>query len=341
MKLFDTVYLRLTGWYVLIIMGISIIFSLWVYNQARNELLFGLTRAVPAHSQVIEGEAGVQITGPFNTAFDIDVNDSLEASRRRLIVRLVGLNVAVLVVGAVGSYWLARRTMKPIEDSVEAQHRFTADASHELRTPLAAMKTEIEVGLRDKNLSKAEAVTLLKSNLEEIDRLGNLADGLLALTQHDSTSEPVPTSLEEVAAKVAKRLHSLAEAKHIELKRDLKPVIVSTDEASVDKIIGILLDNAIKYSPEKTKVTIATYQKDGHGYAVITDEGVGIKATELPHIFDRFYRADSSRSKSHVAGHGLGLSIARQLAEQLNGSVMAASKPGKGSTFTLKIPIAP
>lgn len=327
MRLFDSAYIRLTAWYVAIIMAISLLFSFWVYNQSQHELQFGLDRVVRI------GPFGEVSGGAVRTIID----EHLDYSRRRLIVRLVSFNLIILAVGAAGSYWLAKRTMKPIEEAVEAQHRFTADASHELRTPLSAMKSEIEVGLRDKKLTKEEAISLLQSNLEEVDRLGSLAEGLLALTQTDSAPALVPVSLEDVAAKVAKRLQPLADAKSIEVKRQLEPVIVSAEELAVDKIIGILLDNAIKYSPEKTTITIRTYQEDGHGYLEVKDQGIGIKATELPHIFDRFYRADSSRSKTRVAGHGLGLSIAQRLAENLNGQIEVTSTPAKGSIFMLTL----
>ncbi len=327
-KLFDTAYLKLTAWYVAIIMAISLMFSIWVYSQARHELQFGLNRVI--HIGPIENLPDDEY-GQF-------IQDRLEDSRNRLIVRLISLNLIVLAVGAAASYLLARRTMRPIEESVEAQHRFTADASHELRTPLAAMKAEIEVGLRDKKLTKDEAVALLKSNLEEIDHLGGLAEGLLALTQIDNAFAPVPISLEEAVSKVAKRLEPLAALKKVGIKRELEPVIVQGDEAALDKIIGILLDNAIKYSPANSKISLRTRQKDGRGYLEVKDQGIGIKATELPHIFDRFYRADSSRSKTHVPGHGLGLSIAQKLAENLNGKIEAASTPGKGSKFTVILP---
>jgi signal transduction histidine kinase len=326
MKLFDTAYLKLTAWYVVIIMTISLMFSVWVYSQARHELQFGLSRVI--HIGPIENLPDDEF-GQF-------VQERLADSRQRLIVRLVSLNLIVLAVGAAASYWLARRTMQPIEEAVEAQHRFTADASHELRTPLAAMKAEIEVGLRDKNITKQEAVELLQSNLEEVDRLGGLAEGLLTLTQTDNNPVLAPVSLEEVASKVAKRLEPLAEAKKITIKRQLQPVIVSAEELAVDKIISILLDNAIKYSPKNTQITVRTYQKDGHGYLEVKDQGIGIKATELPHIFDRFYRADTSRTKQQVPGHGLGLSIAQKLAENLNGQIKATSSPGEGSRFTIK-----
>ena len=329
MKLFDAAYLKLTAWYVAIIMSISLLFSFWVYNQANSELRFGLNRIFHV------GSLQEAVEGSFQAAID----DRLEDSRQRLIVRLVSMNLIVFAVGAGGSYWLARRTMKPIEESVEAQNRFTADASHELRTPLAAMKTEIEVGLRDKKLTKEEAIQLLQSNLEEVDRLGSLAEGLLTLTQSDRSPTFAPVSLEETAAGVSKRFQSLADAKKINIKRHLEPVIVSAEERGIDKIVGILLDNAIKYSPEKTEITVRTYQKDGYGYLEVKDQGIGIKATELSHIFERFYRADTSRSKSQVSGHGLGLSIARKLAEELGGDIQAVSTPGKGSRFTLRLSI--
>lgn len=327
MKIFDAAYLRLTAWYVLIIMVISLLFSFWVYNQARHELQFGFNKIV--HLDAIEALDGF-------TYRDF-IQDQLEASRRRLILRLVSFNLVVLAVGAVGSYWLARRTMQPVEEAVEAQHRFTADASHELRTPLAAMKAEIEVGLRDKKLTKDEAVHLLQSNMEEIDRLGNLAEGLLALSQTDITDMLQPLSLEEVVGKVVRRLRPLADAKKITIKPHLRPAIVLGEEQAIDKIVSILLDNAIKYSGENTTIDIKTNQREGYGILEVTDQGIGIKATELPHIFDRFYRADSSRSKTHVAGHGLGLSIAQKLAENLNARITVSSSPAKGSTFTLRV----
>lgn len=329
LRLFDAVYVRMTLWYVAIIMTISLVFSFWVYTQASNELRSGLKRTFQVEPLISQGP----------TSFGAVIEERLDDSRSRLLGNLVLLNTFVLVAGAAASYWLARRTMQPVEEAVEAQERFTADASHELRTPLAAMKTEIEVGLRDKALSKSDAVALLKSNLEEVDRLGNLAEGLLTLTQNDSTLTAKPVALEDTAGKAAKRLQPLADAKKVAVKRELVPVVITGDETAVDKIVSILLDNAIKYSLENTTVSLATSQKNGHGYVEVRDEGVGIKASELPHIFDRFYRADSSRSKTHVAGHGLGLSIAQRLAEQMGGKITASSAPGKGSVFYLKLPM--
>lgn len=321
--LFDAAYLRLTAWYVAIIMAISLAFSIWVYNQAANELRFGLQQS----DSII-----------FRTPAQAYIEERLDVTRQRLIGNLVLLNVVVLIAGAGASYLLARRTMQPIVDALDAQERFTADASHELRTPLAAMKTEIEVGLRDGKITKDEAIELLKSNLEEVDRLGSLAEGLLTLTQTgDAPLELKPVSLEEVVGAMVKRMQPLADAKKVTIKKDLQPVIVQANEPALEKIIGILLDNAIKYSPEKSVVTVKTYPKDGHSVLEVQDRGVGIKATELPHIFDRFYRADTSRTKQAISGHGLGLSIAQKLATQMQTKITANSTTGKGSVFKLRL----
>jgi two-component system, OmpR family, sensor histidine kinase CiaH len=321
--LFDVAYLRLTAWYVAIIMAISLAFSVWVYNQAANELRFGLQQS----DSII-----------FRTPAQAYIEERLDVTRQRLIGNLVLLNVVVLIAGAGASYLLARRTMQPIVDAVDAQERFTADASHELRTPLAAMKSEIEVGLRDGKITKDEAVELLKSNLEEVDRLGSLAEGLLTLTQTSDTSLDLKSvSLEDVAGDVVKRLQPLADVKKVTIKKDLQPVIAQANEPALEKIIGILIDNAIKYSPEKSTVTVKTYSRDSHAVIEVSDQGIGIKATELPHIFDRFYRADTSRTKQTVTGHGLGLSIAQKLATQMNTKITAKSTPNQGSVFSITI----
>lgn len=332
--LFDAAYLRLTAWYVAIIMIISMLFSFWVYTLAQHELRSSLE---DQNSELAELQReGVTLPDLVAEYIRIDTEKRLSESRQRLISQIVLFNIGVLVAGAAASYALARRTMRPIEEAVEAQERFTADASHELRTPLAAMKSEIEVGLRDKSLSKSDTVELLKSNLEEVEHMGNLAEGLLTLTQ-DTVLDIKPVDLDEIVAKIAKRLKPLADAKNIEIKRELKPAKVQADEAALEKIAGILLDNAVKYSGQKTVVTVKTYQKDGRGVLEVQDQGVGIKATELPHIFDRFYRADTSRTKQHVNGHGLGLSIAKKLADQLDAKLEATSTPNKGSVFTFVV----
>lgn len=329
--MFNAAYLRLTAWYVAIIMAISILFSAWIYNEATHELRSGLQRQGVVMEEPIFGADKLQI---IQTLAD----EQLEVSRARLLTNLVYLNILVLGVGAIASYLLAKRTMRPIEAALEAQNRFTADASHELRTPLTAMKTEIEVALRDASLSKQEARELLESNLEEIDRLSSLSEALLTLARDDEPPALKPVALDQLAGLSCKRLNSLAAAKQITVTCNLEPVTVVGDKISLEKIVGILLDNAIKYSPAKTTIAVSSSKKGTAGFLTIADQGLGIKASDQAHIFERFYRADTSRSKEKIAGHGLGLSIAKKLIESMHGEIQVTSQAGKGSTFTVKLP---
>lgn len=326
-------YIRLTVWYVAILMALSLAFSVWVYNETMMELKAGFNGPVVTKLQDRFGPL------PYDVWLQV-VEKQYAVSQQRLVGQLALLNVGVLVIGAAASYWLARRTMRPIEESLEAQNRFTADASHELRTPLAAMKTEIEVSLRDPNLSKEEMRELLQSNLEEIDRLSELAQGLLTLARQTDKPELVALPVKPVIIEAIKRYKPLADAKHIEIKKEFNEIKVMADKKNLALLIGILLDNAIKYSPETTSITIRTERKDGHGLITVTDQGPGISAEDLPHIFERFFRADNSRTKEQVAGNGLGLSIAQKTAAVLGGNITAKSEQGQGSSFIIRLPIA-
>lgn len=332
--MFQSAYLRLTTWYVLIIMTISFLFSVWVYTEATRELRIGYNR----QQAVLQEPLFIEVP-TVRTVVGGRLEDQLRESIRRIQMNLLYFNVLVLGAGAVASYLLAKRTMRPIQEAMDAQNRFTADASHELRTPLAAMKTEIEVALRDKDLPRKEVEELLTSNLEEIDRLTRLSEGLLALTRED-VGALSPVQLDVVVGEVVARLRPLAEAKHIAISSDVPQITVQASPAAVDKIIGILLDNAIKYSPEKSAIKLHATQRDGNARLHVTDQGYGIKSTDLRHIFERFYRADTARSKQQIEGHGLGLSIAQQLAAAMDGTISVKSTPGKGSTFILRLPKA-
>jgi two-component system, OmpR family, sensor histidine kinase CiaH len=327
-------YVRLTIWYVAILMGLSLAFSVWVYNETMAELKAGFTGPVVERLQnrygPLPAEVWVQV-----------IEKQFEVSRQRVIGQLIVLNVGVLVVGAGASYWLARRTMRPIEEAFEAQNRFTADASHELRTPLSAMKTEIEVSLRDPNLDKQEMRELLRSNLEEIDRLSELAQGLLTLARQPEKPQVAPLAVKPVVIEIMKRYKPLADAKQIAFKKEFNEINVMADKKNLALLIGILLDNAIKYSPEKTTITVRVERKDGHGLISVIDQGPGISTDDLPRIFERFFRADSSRTKEQVAGNGLGLSIAKKTAAALHGAIIAKSEKGQGSTFSIRLPITP
>jgi signal transduction histidine kinase len=239
------------------------------------------------------------------------------------------------------SYILARRNLEPIEEAIEAQSRFASDASHELRTPLAAIQTENEVALRNPKLTLARAKDILTSNLEEVTRLQALSAGLLRLAREDGRDITLsPVALSEAVAQAISHYHKPAKQKHITVTNKVSGTVVHADQHSLTQALEILLDNAIKYSPVKTTVAITGGKRGKEGFVTVADEGPGISSKDLPLIFDRFYRADISRSSQRVSGHGLGLALAQKIVEQSGGAINAKSKLGKGAKFTISFPLA-
>ncbi len=332
--MFRSATFRLTMWYVALLMAISIVFSGIIYNLSIREIAAGFRNY----------NSGLRTFPRFREALPPELftvqQQQFDAARTRLETRLINLNLVILVVSGGVCYLLARRTLHPIENALEAQSRFTADASHELRTPLTAMKTEIEVSLRDPKLSLKETRALLASNLEEISKLESLSNGLLKLAQNNGQSPKSRVNLAKVSRQALERVEKTRAAKALSIEDKIGPLKVRGDEASLVELLVILLDNAIKYSPPDTVITLSAEQQ-GHTIVLsVADQGAGIKASDLPYIFDRFYRADTARSKQ-VDGYGLGLSIAEQIVNSHGGHIGVKSAPGRGSVFSVKLPVAP
>jgi signal transduction histidine kinase len=333
--MFRSATFRLTLWYLAIIMAISILFSWVIYNTSLHELSAGLRRQAVTYHILPRYD----FTPPVPERESLDNQVGLAEQRLRL--NLLILNLAILTLAGGASYFLAQWTLQPIEDALDAQSRFTADASHELRTPLTAMKTEIEVALRNKQLDVKESKELLASNLEEISKLEALSNGLLKLAQHDQHNTPKESvQIKPVVAAAVDRLDTMMKQREVKLEQKLTEFTAHGDSESLVELVVVLLDNAVKYSPKKAKIQITSRTSGHYGYLAITDHGEGIKASDIPHIFDRFYRADNSRTKNQTDGYGLGLSIAQKIAEAHNGAIDVKSTPGKGSTFTIKLRFA-
>ena len=324
--------LRLTLSYLAILMVVSLILTIPLYRVSASEADRGLRRerlyfegvtpdAIdPSYQQIEKGQASGLHT--------------------RLQTQLLGLNIIILALGGGLSYYLARRTLSPIERALASQARFAADASHELRTPLTAMKSEIEVALRDRQLPLDDARELLSSNLEEVAKLEALAAGLLRLARHDN--EPLPrakVSLREVVRRSVDRVQAAATKRSITLTVGDIDTAVMGDFDSLVELTVTLLDNAIKYSHADGEVEIGVRRHGTIADLSIRDSGIGIAPADLPHIFERFYRADTSRSKT-TPGYGLGLSIAARIAELHHGSIDATSRLGHGTTFIVHLPTA-
>jgi len=327
---------RLSLSYLAIIMLMSIGFSVVFFNTSTHELGRQGPPRDDTQAQIYHDHPKLQ--DPEIEAF---LSQRAAEARHALLIRLITLNAIALVGGSALSYYLARRTLEPIEANMEAQSQFVSDASHELRTPLTALQTTNEVTLRKKNMTVADARDLLQHNVAEVAKLQALTDSLLRLARQDNTHEPfTPISLQEVAGDAMNAIVMKAQAKNITVDDTVPAVRVLGDKTGLVQAVVILLDNAIKYSPDGSKITLAGGQQGKHGDMTVQDTGQGITAQDLPHIFDRFYRADQSRGKQKVDGYGIGLSLAKKIIEQHHGEIIASSVEGKGATFTIKLPLA-
>lgn len=330
--------IRLALSYLTVIMVLSIAFSMVFYRTS----IHALGRQIPPPSIYGEGfrtDGGGGIVGNGNgDGFTTFFTQRISEGRSDLLARLVLLNILAFFIGSIISFFLARASLEPIEEAMEAQSRFSSDASHELRTPLTAIRTRNEVALRKPKLSTAEAKQVIQSNLDEVIKLEMLSEGLLRLARQDGKPlELSAVDLDEVATEAINKVIEPAQAKNITIDETVPKISVQADSASLAQAIKILLDNAIKYSPTKSKVMVSGYKKGKHGFLQVKDEGQGIKAADLPLIFDRFYRADNARTKQGDNGYGLGLSIAQKIIEQHGGDITAKSTVDKGSTFTIKL----
>lgn len=327
-SLFDSATLRLTAWYMIILMSISLLFSVLLYRVASDEF----NRAF--------GPRGGNVRIFVNNDEVVDMRQAMiQESNSRLMTNLLLFNVLVLVGGGVVSYALARRTLYPIEEALESQSQFSSDAAHELKTPLAVMQSEIEVGLRSTAATKKSYQQLLESNLDEVHRMRMLTDRLLILANNQSL-ETEPVDVEAIGVEALNRSIPLALSKKITIENNIASAKVIADTESLTDVLTILIDNAIKYSPEKSTIYLEQNVTDKFVQLHVGDEGAGIDKNDIQYIFDRFYRADTSRSKLNVPGYGLGLSIAKRLITEQGGTITVSSKVGKGSSFTISLPKA-
>ncbi len=229
-----------------------------------------------------------------------------------------------------------------VEAAHSSQHRFVADASHELRTPLTILRGEIDVALR-RPRSPEEYTEVLQSSREEIERLSRLTENLLMLARADAGDAIVrkePVDVATIAAEVCRKLASLSNQRRVPLTCEISgPAMVSGDAVALEQVIFNLAENALRYTPAGESATIRVATTDAEVTVEVADHGSGISAEHLPHLFERFYRADKARSRE-FGGAGLGMSIVKTLVEAHGGRVEARSKVGTGSTFTVRFPRA-
>jgi len=326
-QMFASATIKLTAWYLVILMFISIFFSVIIYQISSSE--------VRTRLHFVEEEFTLPLPGSANSTYSEFQRRQLQEASLSLFIALFYSNLAILILGGVGSYFLARRTLAPIEEFQEAQARFISDASHELRTPLAIMKSELEVAERDPSLSKDEMRELLQSNLEEVDRLAILSDTLLKLSRRDF--EKLDFSLVDIRNIIEK---IIAGHKNIPKQRFKivapKKAIVRANPPSVRELFVILIDNALRYSPDDSTISIKLHLEADSVRVTISNKGMGIAPEDLPYIFERFYRGEKSRTSSS-GGYGLGLSLAKNIVELHGGKISIKSTQGKNTSVAVSL----
>jgi signal transduction histidine kinase len=248
------------------------------------------------------------------------------------------IDIGIFVIAALGSYWLAGVTLKPVKRALEAQEAFSADASHELRTPLTVMKTDIEVLLRSTVSLPPEAIAVLRSNLEEITSLTNMTNELLELSRSRQTSRQ-HIELHAILQEEIAILQSLARQKNISLVYESSSTpILEGDRRAIARVIKNVIANAITYTPRDGSVTVSLKEASNQAVVTVIDNGIGISAHDLEHVFKRFYKADNARNES-ATGSGLGLAIVKQIIEHHGGKISIKSIVEKGTTVTIVFPV--
>lgn len=329
--MFRQARLKLTAWYLLIIMLVSISFSMVIYKALMNEV----DRFARMQKSRIERRFRVT---PLLPSSDPEL---IEEIQQHLIFTLIVVNGGIFILSGALGYLLAGRTLKPIKEMLEEQNRFISDASHELRTPLTSIKSALEVNLRDSHLTLKDARTLMAESIDEVNKLQSLSNGLLQLAQYQKPNGHTsfaPLSLGEIVKKAIHKTELLAKEKKIWIKDDVQDETVEGEKEGLIDALVILLDNAIKYSKPKTTIEISSRTTDGFVDIAVSDHGIGINAKDIPHIFDRFYRADAARSQVSGGGYGLGLPIAKKIIDLHHGLLTVQSQPEQGSTFTMRLP---
>jgi heavy metal sensor kinase len=229
-----------------------------------------------------------------------------------------------------------------LQEAIDGSKQFVADASHELRTPLTVMRGELESLAQDRELAR-ETRDTLGSVLEEVERLAEIVDSLFALSRLDAgeaSTEWRRFDLAELAATTAEQMSLLATDKNVNIACDSTAgVMVEGDPARLKQVIVNLLDNAIKYTPAGGRVRLSVQREQGYAVLEVADDGIGIPAEALPHVFKRFFRVDGSRSREQ-GGAGLGLAIVKSICSAHGADIEVISTVGRGSTFRLRQPLA-
>ena len=262
------------------------------------------------------------------------LNDAID----RLKLTLIISDAAIIIVISLLGFFLSNRTLRPIKNSLEEQKRFVSDSAHELRTPLTIMKTSLETVSAEKKQSLREYQTLTKDLLEETNKLINISNGLLFLSRKDSgalqnSNEDIDIS--SICQRLLNLFESYATQKSVSLKSNVKErYYIKGNYEQINQLLINLLKNAIDYNKKGGEVYLSLEKEKNNVILKVKDTGVGISPEDQKHIFNRFYKADKSRSISD-SGAGLGLSIVKEIVDLHGGIIKINSVLNEGTEFII------
>ena len=258
-----------------------------------------------------------------------EIREKIIAARNRrageqITEAILILDFSILLAGGIGSFWLARRALEPLEKAHKLQSEFVSNASHEIRTPLAAIQLETEMILKDKTASKDELREILESNLEEAKSLTAMVKMLLSLSKID---ERIPLSAVNLNEIVKARVSKFPDAEKRIIFEGGKDFIVQNNETAIDEMAMILIDNALKYNTSKKPIEVKIFRQNRQAVLEVSNFSNEIPQEDLNRFFDRFYRCDKVRScNNRTEGYGLGLAIAKKLAEETCSTISAKNE---------------
>ena len=253
---------------------------------------------------------------------------------------LAALGVIALIVAAAIGYVLSGGAMKPVREAYERQRQFAADASHELRTPLAVVLASADLLRSDTSITSPFLRQVIEDVRDEVKKMTKLVGDLLTVARTDGKAnqiKPMRMDLVAAAQQTVRIMRPFAEKKDIIIEEVLpKHADIYADEQKIRQLILILVDNAVKYTPEHGRISVQIAADKGWFHLSVADTGIGILPEHQERIFDRFYRVDKARSR-RMGGNGLGLAIAREIVQAHDGTISLSSEIGKGTTFLVRL----
>ena len=271
-----------------------------------------------------------------------DVTALYSGLQKATYAQIVLGGVALLIASAIG-YFMAGRALVPLKEAYDKQKQFAADASHELRTPLAVVMASADLLLADPSIKEPFLRQVLEDLKSEVKKMTNLVSDLLMVARSDNNALKFKIQrldLSEILMQAIRTMTPIAEKKNIHLAgENFRKALINADEQKLKQLAIILVDNAIKYTPEGGSVLVAMEKIDNaRAVFAVMDSGIGIAAEDLDKVFERFYRVDKARSRE-MGGNGLGLAIAAEIIKLHEGKISVASKLGEGTKFTVELKV--